>query len=76
MAALTSGAMPATTKKNRWDASHTESAGADRLNSARCGSSCRLEIQNEMTRRVKDDDHRSGRWPVQQNRREDERLRN
>ena len=46
---FTRGWTPATRKK-RCDEIHTDRAGADRLNIARCGSSCLLEIQNETTR--------------------------
>src|SRR4051812_45924307 len=46
---LTSGSMWAT-KKNKCDDSQREMAGAATLKSARCGSSCLLEIQKETTR--------------------------
>jgi hypothetical protein len=38
------------TRKKRWAESHADTAGADMLKRARCGSSYRLEIQNEITR--------------------------
>jgi hypothetical protein len=38
------------TAKKRFADSHADTAGADILNRARCGSSYRFEIQNDMTR--------------------------
>src|SRR5215475_8834061 len=45
----TSGAIPEIRKK-RFAEHQTDTAGADMLNRARCGSLCRFAIQNEMTK--------------------------